>query len=501
MDPFREIELKLEFDPADRPKLISADVLGQTEARARRLYSTYFDTPDHALLDAGYSLRVRKVGEQRIQTVKADQGTAAGLFARREWERPVAGKTPVLDEGSGPLIEELGAEITGQIAPVFATDVTRRSHVISRDGATVECAIDSGRIRSGGNAERLCEVELELQDGSARPLFDLARGLNEAVPVRIGVQSKSERGYALAAGERPGAYKAEPVALDAGGDAGVTFQTIANACIRQYRLNETALLATGGVEPLHQARVALRRLRTAFSLFRPLFADDERAALLQAELRWLARELGTVRNIDVLVPRFEGQARDRLVEARARAFDHVRQEVDSARTRLLMIDLAEWLALGAWRTHPVDPDAFHRAAPDLAADILDARRRRFKRRSKDLARLPDAGRHAARIEAKKLRYAAEFFASLYPGDKAGRRRAAMLEALEALQDHLGELNDRTIARRVLEELDIGFLPPAIGRKEQRRLLDRAEDAHEAVVDTRRFWRTGGKKRRAAKAVA
>ena len=67
--------------------------------------------------------------------------------------------------------------------------------------------------------------------------------------------------------------------------------------------------------------------------------------------------------------------------------------------------------------------------------------RKIRKQGKKLARLDARSRHKLRIQAKKVRYASEFFADLFPGKKASRRRAKFLSALERLQDCLGDLND------------------------------------------------------------
>lgn len=484
-DPL-EIELKLELAPRDCERLDLADVFGPGESESHRLVSTYFDTPDLALRAAGYSLRVRRRGRERIQTVKANGAATAGLFRRLEWERPIEGDEPVLDDASGPLRQLLSPETLARIAPLFVTDVTRTSRVIHGGGA-IEAALDRGEIRAGERAEALCELELELQGGSPQALFDLARRLDEHVPVRLGVRSKSERGYALAAGKSGRAVKAEPIALKRDGDVHEAFETIARACIRQFRLNEALLLDKGEPEPLHQVRVGLRRLRSAFSLFKPLLAEDERAPLLRAELRALAGALGDVRNLDVLIPKFDGDTRDRLIAAREHCFARARMELSSARTRLLMLDLAEWLALGAWRSHSKKAAVPDDGLAAFADSLLESSLKRLKRRGKGLAGLSDEKRHKARIQAKKLRYATEFFASLYSSEKAGRRHATFLERLEKLQDYLGELNDFVIGPQILARLGIAAKLAKAGKDERQRLLDRAETAFDTLVDTKKFW--------------
>jgi triphosphatase len=484
MDEPTEIELKLEADP----EALAAAPLLQGEREIRDLVSTYFDTPGHDLARAGYALRIRRQGERRIQTVKASGSAAAGLFVRPEWERDVEGDAPQLDAASSPLSQVMPAEVLDRIAPLFTTEIRRTTRIVTVGEASVETALDEGVVRAGARSAPLCELELELKAGDPRALFDVARRLDEEVPLRLGVRSKSERGYALAAGEQPPVFKAEPIALDREGDARDAFAAIAQACIRQFRLNEALLLETGAAEPLHQARVGLRRLRSAFSLFKPLLEGDDRAVLLRAELKWLAAELGEIRNLDVLVKRFDGEVKAQLVAIREQGWAHVRVSLASARTRLLMIDLVEWLALGDWRLDPADRKLARRPVEEVAADILDAHRKKIKRKGKKLAKLDDEARHEVRIEAKKLRYATEFFAGLYVGRKKGRRRhKAFLAALEDLQDQLGDLNDRVTGPEVLARFGIEAEPP-VGEASVAELLERADEAYDMLVDAKRFWK-------------
>ena len=486
-DPI-EVELKLEFDPSDRDRIVAAIPVDQSAARTVHLVTTYFDTPRRAVRRAGYSVRIRRQGSLRTQTVKADGAAAAGLFVRPEWEREVDSDIPAIDARDGPLAGLVGRATLRRLAPLFVTDVRRTEQTIDSERGRIRCAIDECEIRAGSNALRFCELELELEAGPPQLLFDTARGLNETVPLRLAVSSKAQRGYALLAGSSPDAVKAEPIDFDRRHEVGDAFEVIARSCLRQFRLNE-ALLDRDGVEPIHQARVALRRLRTAFAAHHRLFAGDPRANLLEAELHWLAVELGEVRNLDVLIASgLRPAPRAHLVLVRERALAHVRGELASARTRLLMIDLAEWLAVGDWRTRPADPELLHRDVASFAADLLERQRRRLARRGENLADLDDRRRHRARIAAKTLRYAVEFFASLYDAPKESRRRERFVGALEALQDDLGALNDLVVGPQILARLGIDAQLPHAGKRRRARLARHAEAAYEMLIHARRFWR-------------
>ena len=484
-----EVELKLEYDPADRDRLLASPLLGSQTGRQRRLVATYFDTPDRRLAKAGYSLRIRRAGEERIQTVKAAGSKAAGLFVRGEWEQPVTGDWPILNDATGPLRQFIDARDLKRIASLFIADVERIDGMIERPGATlIEYAVDKGEVRTDKHSAALSEIEFELKQGSPQALFDLARQLNEEVPLRLGVRTKSARGYALVAGRLAAPAKADPVLLDPQGTAADAFATIIDSCLRHYRINEAVLLDSGAVEAVHQARVALRRLRTALFLFKPLFAGDKQADLFNAECRWLAGELGGIRDIDVLIPKLDGAAQAALGAIRDSNFAHVRNLLQSSRVRLLPIEIAEWISLGEWRSAPVEAALLERNVRSFAGERLDRLRKRIKGEGRGLAALDDEHRHRVRKDAKKLRYAAEFFFTLYPGRKARRRLDRFLDRLEALQDKLGELNDIAAAPALLSRLGLDADLPVRRKKSRTQLLDKAEDSFEALMDSKRFWR-------------
>lgn len=475
-----ENELKLEL-PADEPRLDLSVVDAATERGTQSLISVYYDTPDNKLKKAGFSLRVRECNGRRIQTVKGQKGPASGLFVRPEWEHDISGTRPVLSQ-AGPLAEAIGQDALKQLGRAFVTEIERKIHKVRLGGATIIVADDSGEVRAGRHSEAVREVELELEHGDPRAIFMLAKRLGDHVPVRLGVRSKSERGYLLR--EKHGkAIKAEPIDIAHGDSTSSTFETIAHSCIRQYRLNETLLIAEGAVEPLHQARVGLRRLRSAFSIFGPLFAGDGKAELLRAELRWLASSLGEVRDLDVLIPRLPAFQRPLVEDRRQTALARALAEVDSARTRILMLDLSEWLAYGDWRTTPVDPALAKRNIATTARDILKTRRKKIKRHGRHLVELPDGERHELRKQTKKLRYATEFFASLYP-DSAGHR--TLLEQLQIFQDDLGELNDLATFPELLARLGVDGRVVS-GDTDRAALLDKAAGAYRELIDLKRFW--------------
>ncbi len=469
-----EIELKLDLTP-EAAEMFARWPFLPTESQTAALHATYFDTPDHQLGKRGMSLRIRRSGRRRVQTVKADGREGAGLFARDEWEMPVRDATPVLDDRT-PVAALLG-EAVGQVDRMFTVDVQRRTWLMTQDGATIELVLDRGAVLAAGREQAICEIELELKAGDPAALFALARRIDADIALRPGVLSKAERGYRLTAA-LPTAFRAEPVALDPAMTVGQAFLRIAASCLRQYRLNEALLLDHYTPEALHQARVAIRRMRSALKLFSPVLQALD-VTRFQNELRWLAATLGEARDLDVLAARI-GDAR--IEGPRAAAQGRALQWLASARVRMLLLDLVEWLALGAGLGAKAD-----RLAAPFAATRLRKLRKRISKGGKPMARLSDEARHKVRKEAKRLRYGAEFFTGVFDDKKKRRRRRKIfLGRLESMQDVLGTLNDLvttpvTLARHGLPA-DIGT-----GRTEKTDLLTAAAQAHDEFVDARRFW--------------
>jgi len=480
-----EIELKLQFDADARPALDMATSFEEAEPQIISLVATYFDTPGRDLRKAGYCLRVRREGDAYVQTVKAEGAASAGLFVRPEWERPVTDNVPVIDRND-PLATVLGIEALDALAPAFTTEVTRHSRVLRQGDSVVECALDTGMVRAGDRQAALGELELELDSGDPAVLFVMARRLNEAAPLRLGILSKSERGYRLLTGDDRSAVKTAEVALRPGMSVGDAFGAITHGCVRQFRLNEDSLLQSGAAAPLHQARVGLRRLRSAMSLFKPLIAADPKAQPIAQGLRELAAALGEVRDLDVLIPRLSEEYRASVEEARREALERALAALNAPHARALMIDLAEWLAIGEWRMRPADPELLQGDVVAFASALLKKRRKAIKRAGKDLAKLDDEARHAVRIRAKKLRYATEFFTGLFPKDKQQKRHVKFTGAIEDLQDALGRLNDLAVAPATLERLGVARdTPPP---KKRDRLLAKAQDALDRLIDAKPYWR-------------
>ena len=488
----REIELKLNVGSANVDKLVAAPVLTGVSSRKQAQTSTYFDTPEQALRTAGLSLRIRTIGKRRIQTVKAESVSAAGMFARPEWEMSITRNRPVIDDGDGnPLHSLIAAHDLRRLQPIFRIVVTRQTFDIREDGTRIELVIDQGEIVANCQTAPVCEVELELKEGSPASVFALARTLDAVAPLQLSALSKSQSGYRMFDANRGLPIRWTPLLLSGETTTSEGFEAIALACIRQFRLNQLILTQTKCAEALHQARVALRRLRSTLLIFEALVIDYRSKHLL-AELRWVTRELDRSRNIDVLLVRVtEANAQVPLQNARTHAYATASAALVSSRFRTLMLDLVEWITIGSWRTERSNHLVDHKLGT-FAAVALDACRRDVKRRGRHWKHLDDKSRHRLRIQAKKLRYAVDFFGMLFPHKKAALRHQPFLEALRALQTHLGDMNDRVVGAALLTELGlpgvtVGNTGKGTLRKSSSILKDARAD-YDTLIHLKPFWR-------------
>jgi len=263
--------------------------------------------------------------------------------------------------------------------------------------------------------------------------------------------------------------KSSPLRLTADATSEEAFVAIINACLNHAEANRPAVL-DGQIEGVHQMRVAFRRLRSGLKMFRTLVPRAASAALVE-NLRWLNGFLGPARDWDVflaeglppIIAHFPHKRSLRLFQAKAEALRQahhrtLREALHEPRYPQLTQTIAEWLARRAWRQTASDKRLKRLDRPVLehATPLLDHNARRVTKQGKKFAKLSGDERHALRIRIKGLRYALDFFANLYPEAPV----KIYLQALAALQDGLGVMNDITVARRLLDEARLSAAAPA-----------------------------------------
>jgi CHAD domain-containing protein len=256
------------------------------------------------------------------------------------------------------------------------------------------------------------------------------------------------------------AIKAPPIRLLAADSAEDAAVCVYSAGLDQFEANAPLFRKEQSPESVHQMRVALRRLRAALGLFRPVVSGPEPDAA-RAAAREIGSALGAARNWDVfhdLLTKGPGPALgddpayyallDAVAWRRAKAYRAAAGVIEGSRADDLLVEFRKSVAERAWSV----PEEFTEqgSAKDFARRALNRLRKRVLKKSEGLAERSPEERHKARIALKKARYGAEFFESLFGGEKAA---ADFIAALAKMQDGLGVYNDLATANALLDEID------------------------------------------------
>lgn len=461
----REIELKLSASPEALAAIRDCDLVARharNRGSVRRLHAVYYDTPDRLLDAAGIALRVRRSGSRHVMTVKRPAGDDP--LARLEWEVPVPDERP--DLFLLPLAE-IGEPLADldpvTLVPAFVTRIRRRLLRLDVEGSEIEIALDDGEVEAGGTSEPVHEVELELVKGEPAQLYVFGRALLEVAPLTLETETKSGRGHRLAYGAGLAARKARPVALSPQDNVDAALAAILANGHAHLVGNISPVLRSGRPEAVHQMRVALRRLRSALTLFRRELGSPALGALT-GEARSLGHALGPARNWDVFATQtLPAIVQDGLGDVglaaldeaatphRAASYERVHAALASPEVNGFFLSLGAAIERRVWRSDMSGEALGTLGEPigSFAARILSRSHRKVLRRGRHFGRLDPEARHELRLALKKLRYMVEFFLPLHAGRPAARR---YLARMQALQEALGLANDAATTQELLATL-------------------------------------------------
>ncbi|MGL4249707.1 MAG: inorganic triphosphatase [Aeromonas sp.] len=186
------------------------NVMDIIESSQQQLSNVYFDTPELALRQLEMGLRIRRCDEFAEQTIKCRGQVVGGVHARPEYNVPVSGDLPTLAAFPVEIWPNLAERdrIQPLLVAQFRTDFLRRHWLIAFEGAKIELAWDQGEIVGSQGKTDINELELELKSGDTAALFALAHQLAKLGGLRLGAQSKAQRGYRLAGLGKPLALQA-----------------------------------------------------------------------------------------------------------------------------------------------------------------------------------------------------------------------------------------------------------------------------------------------------
>lgn len=444
--------LEFDIDPSDIKLLLRAPALATLRlgrARTTKLRTIWHDTASHGLQGRGLSL-AEQAGHWRLERLVPNGP---------DWLP--ATPAPMLAEAAS--VAELESHVGGKLTPVAAFAGTRRSFSLASDGNTARLDVLEGDLRGVAHDEPACRVVLS---GDGPAMAALALELAAQAPLRVPRAGLAACAMALAGGT-------QPLPRHIGGPHVLPGQTVDEALVlitghlADVILHWSRSAAEGASpEPVHQMRVAVRRLRTALSIFRRA-APHDAADCLAAELKALAGKLGVARDWDVFLTETGADVQaafpqDRRVagllaaagKRRVAGYGELRAFVNSAAWRQLALRLALLPTLRPWTVRDAvadHPDMLDAPVEAYAAQALHRAFKGLLSAGDDLSTLDAVALHDVRKQAKKLRYATEFFAPLFPVKPVKR----FVEKLVDLQQSLGGLNDAAVAAALTQELGGG----------------------------------------------
>ncbi|ATO20830.1 hypothetical protein BS636_14640 [Acinetobacter sp. LoGeW2-3] len=482
-----EIEFKFQV-PSHMHAQLQQDFAGLTLVRDN-LWARYFDTANLQLREYGIALRQRLENDIWLQTLKAP---GKQPFERLELEYELGKEQPEQCDlkyyKDHPEVSELLKEALGSLkVPLnlqFETEVQRSIHIENYKNSVIEIAFDQGEIRHGTEFTTIYELEFELKQGKLNELIEFVRPWIQRYELWLDSRSKSDRGFALVEGSSiPPVQHQLPLELSEDDNLYTMLQKIIRNTLQHLLPNATALSTEHyDSEHIHQARVAIRRLRSALRFFD---VDELELPPVWAEqLTELFQQLGAARDRDALaeslLPQLEAAGSPILTLPPATEDTiEVAQLFREPETNYLLLDLLR----------------FSQAEPkQIATDIRVLYKRLTKLHkqicadAEQFCELEIEDQHRTRKRVKRLRYNVEFLQSLFPAKQV----KSYLKALKPLQESLGQYNDLHVAENLYQPyvkrkpkawFVLGWL-----RAEQQRLQKEIQTELKDFAQVQPFWK-------------
>jgi len=452
----REIEFKFTI-PANVSIDLSALLISHrdkaTQLAPRNMVATYFDTSSLSLLRWGVTLRHRTGGgddgwHMKLPVSQVSGGTQRDEIHAEGTPSSIPGQLATI---AAPLIRRQ------ELQPMATVTTNRTPFVINGDDGqhlveivddlvTVTAESDSGATPAHAAFHEV-EVELLVDSKPARQVAaDVSRALI-AQGAQPSLVSKAAHALGPAAADPPDVPplafpKPSAPAIDA-------LKAIFSTYVRDLLLADVGV-RRDAPDSVHQMRVACRRLRSALKTFRPLL-DAEAVAYLREELRWLASELGEVRDAEVQRSRLSAlTTNDHLRTFIIAALDERLRAASSGALAALRSDRHDFLLedlILLVSEPPVTAAAFDPAQERLAACARAPWRRLRTAVSRASLEGPAEQWHEVRIRAKQARYAAEAVAPVL-----GTDFIQLAKPLAKATDLLGARQDAHVATIVLREI-------------------------------------------------
>lgn len=199
-----EIELKYKLNEKQKAYVLEdiVESFNGTIIKEKHMKAVYMDTMDNDLAKKKIAFRIREEDKSVFATIKTQGISDNGFSQRKEWNADITNspkKASITDmlantEADEDIKEYLGSKV---LEEKITTQFLRKITLIRYDRSLFEIALDEGMIITNRGQEIICELEVELLEGSEDCLKKFGQVLADKYHLEPEPMSKYARGIRL----------------------------------------------------------------------------------------------------------------------------------------------------------------------------------------------------------------------------------------------------------------------------------------------------------------
>ncbi|MDH5432658.1 MAG: CYTH domain-containing protein [Gammaproteobacteria bacterium] len=449
-----ELELKLSATSNKLEKIKGLSFPGaetQSDWETDELINTYYDTSNFKLFDANIGMRIRQSSKGFIQTVKASGKSIGGLHERNEDECLLEENKlnpELITEPYLQILVEEAEEEDGGFIPCFTTNFERSTCLLTfSDDTQIEVALDIGTIEAGEQSLPICEVELELKQGSPEYIFAIGRYLIKELDLTLCNASKARRGYSLCENIAHSYRRMHVVELSQGIESEKAFEQIAFTGLRHWQYHELFLnqeQAHSAILEMYRALIYLHHMYIVFGGLIPRQATDD----LRNNWGWLAEAMRPIvdaaKHKRYLVHYLKQKAdwdlvdtqREKIQSETEEAIEAFKELLATQRYNLMMLNMSQWLYFKEWRNYIPEKQQEQLKTPiiEFAKKQLEHILKDLKREFSDTSTLQPQDYFQLIAKIRRALDTGLYFGGLFETQKRQSYRKQWLHLLDEIRD-------------------------------------------------------------------
>ncbi|OTG81611.1 CHAD domain-containing protein [Acinetobacter sp. ANC 4648] len=480
-----KIELKFQI-PEDQIELLTT-ALQRKNAQKILLHTKHYDSDDFKLFQRAIVLKQRLQNQNWLQSLQNQNKHSEFNTHSEQQDNPTLNMQVYKhDKHIDKNIKKLLNSLQNDLKLQFEIQTQRWVSIFNFQNSKIQVCLDWGKILYKSQFKAIFEIKFKLQQGTVQDFISFILPRIKRYHLCVDAQCKTQQGYLLAQGvtEYP-IQKQSPLILNQNDSKAVTFKKIIQNCLDHLLPNSTAI-ASGhfNSQHVHQARVAIRRLRSAFSIFSAWSEHIDPSWVKQLAIFF--RQLGATRDLDILseqiLPKILAAGAPEFKQPQSRlenpvALDQSFQSLDFSN---LILSLFQFI-------HQPTIKTSQKNIQKACIKKLNQLHRHIQIDAQKFLESDIDARHRTRKRLKRLYYGIDFIASLYKSTEV----KCYLKILKPTQDVLGQYNDLIVAESILKnrvhsDPKIWFALGWLAANQQQLLQQSAHDL-QAFTKAPPFW--------------